>query len=200
MSFGFSASDIIALPQLVWMVYKACRDSATDFAQLAGEVQSMHAVLDELEIRQRERPLSEGNKVRLAAIQEGCRGVLRTVEAELLKCKSLGTAKMRLRDRMRWGLEDVGSLRIRLISHTNLLLLFMMTLDGYGRYFFSQGRVIPQIGSSSMLIDKVLSRNGILMNYPRVVKDLKALSCPQQGFWKPMIEARPPRWVSLKLV
>ena len=133
MSIGFSASDIIALPQFAWTVYKACRDSATDFTQLAGEVQSMHAALSELELQQRERFLSEGSKLRLATIQKGCQEVLKSVEVELLKCKSLGTAKKRLRDRMRWSLEDVGSLRIRLVSHTNLLMLFMMTLARYGR-------------------------------------------------------------------
>ena len=136
MSIGFSPSDFIALPQFAWTVYKACRDSTIEFIQLAGEVQSMHAVLSELAIQHQQRRLNDESKMRLATIQKGCREVLKNVEERLLKCKSLGTEKKRLRDRIRWGLEDVGSLRIRLVSYTNVLTLFIITLDRYGRNSF----------------------------------------------------------------
>lgn len=130
MSIGFSASDFIALPQFAWTVYQGCRDSANDFTELASEVQSLHAVLSELAILLRETSLSDGSKVRLDTIQNGCRSVLQSVEHELSKYKSLGTNNKRVRDKMRWGMENIGHLRIRLVSHTTMLTLFIVTLHG----------------------------------------------------------------------
>lgn len=37
---------------------------------------------------------------------------------------------------MRWSLEGVGNLRLRLVSHTNMLILFIVTLERYERNFF----------------------------------------------------------------
>ncbi|KAL8744293.1 MAG: hypothetical protein Q9190_003453, partial [Brigantiaea leucoxantha] len=105
MSIGVSASDFIALPQFAWKVYKECRDSAPEFIQLAGEVQAMHAVLNELAMQHKGRRLNDESKIRLATIQKGCQEVLKSVEDKLLKYKSLGTEKKRLRDRMRWTLQ-----------------------------------------------------------------------------------------------
>ena len=140
MSIGVSASDFIALPQFAWKVYKECRDSAPEFIQLAGEVQAMHAVLNELAMQHKGRRLNDESKIRLATIQKGCQEVLKSVEDKLLKYKSLGTEKKRLRDRMRWSSKDVGNLRIRLISFTNMLTLFMITLDRYGRSILARLR------------------------------------------------------------
>ena len=91
----------------------------------------MHAVLSQLVDKHNTSLLDDESKTRLAAIQRGCQEVLKSVEDELLKYESLGTKKKRLRDRMRWGLEDVGSLRIRLVSQTTLFTSFMITLIRY---------------------------------------------------------------------
>ena len=87
----------------------------------------MHAVLNELDSQQKRLMHSndDGSKDRLNTVQAGCREVLKSVDDALLKYKSLGPEKKRLRDRVRWGLENVGDLRIRLISNTNMLTLFM---------------------------------------------------------------------------
>ncbi|KAI4212972.1 MAG: hypothetical protein LQ351_004316 [Letrouitia transgressa] len=129
MSLGFSASDLLALPQFAWKVYKACRDSAADFTQLASEIQSMHTVLNELATQHRRRCLTDESISRLVTIQKGCQEILKSVEDQLLKYKNLGTGKKRLRDKLRWSLEGIGNLRLRLISHTNMLTLFIVTLE-----------------------------------------------------------------------
>ena len=128
MSFGVSASDPFTLSQFVWSVYKACRDSVSDFAELAGEVQSMQAVLVELDTLVSRLELNENTTQRLALVERGCRDSLERLANELSKYKSLGTAKKRLKDRMRWGMENVGNLRISLNSHISMLQLFVLTL------------------------------------------------------------------------
>lgn len=109
-------------------IYQACRHSASDFTELASEIQSLYAVLGELAMLLREISLSDGRKVRLLTIQNGCQHVLNTVEHELSKYKSLETNRKRLRDKMRWETESVGQLRIRLVSHKTMLTLFIVAL------------------------------------------------------------------------
>lgn len=128
MSFGISATDGIALPQFAWQVYKTCRDSPSDFKELSGEVNSMHAALREVEDLVGRHSLSEASKIRLDILRSGCRDLLKSLEKHLARYKSLGAEKKRIRDRLRWGMESVGDMRIKLISHTAMLGLFTSSL------------------------------------------------------------------------
>lgn len=181
MSLGFSASDLLALPQFAWKVYKACRDSAADFTQLASEIQSMHTVLNELATQHRRRCLTDESISRLVTIQKGCQEILKSVEDQLLKYKNLGTGKKRLRDKLRWSLEGIGNLRLRLISHTNMLTLFIVTLERYERGFLvlasSTGDTLDQSDSSAMLTRIVLYREGVAMDWPNIIKEPEVLLC-----------------------
>ena len=128
MSFGLSASDFIALPSFAWQVYKACRDSADDFTELSSEVASLHAALCEVNALVNQVSLSDASSKRLGIVLKGCYDVLKALETQLAKYKSLGTDKRRMRDRTRWAMETIGEARTRLISHTAMLDLSVSCL------------------------------------------------------------------------
>ena len=130
MSFGLSASDCIALPSFAWQVYKTCRDSPDDFTELSSEVASLHAALCEVNALVGQRSLSDASSKRLGIALKGCYDVLKALEAQMAKYKSLGTNKKRMRDRTRWAMETVGEARIRLLSHTAMLSLSVSSLVG----------------------------------------------------------------------
>jgi len=88
----------------------------------------MHAVLNELDILLSHVKLSKQRQSRLDIVQHGCRDCLESIRIELLKYKSLATEEKRLEDKVRWSIEDVGALRIRLVSNTTVLTLFTLAL------------------------------------------------------------------------
>ena len=101
MSFGLSASDCVALPSFAWQVYKTCRDSPDALTEPSSEVASLHAALCEVNALVGQRSLSDANSKRLGVVLKGCHDVLKALEAQLAKYKSLGTKKKRMRDRKR---------------------------------------------------------------------------------------------------
>ncbi len=130
MSFGLSASDCVALPSFAWQVYKTCRDSSSDYAELSSEVASLHAVLCEVNALVGQYSLSDESIKRVGLVLKGCRDVLKSIEKQLARYKSLGTDKTRMRDRTRWAMETVGDARIRLLSHTAMPSLLLSSLVG----------------------------------------------------------------------
>jgi hypothetical protein len=125
MSFGYSVGDFLAVGQLAWKVYKSCRDAPESFSNISGEVLSLHAVVKEVEETISDEPLSPSRQRSLATISLGCEGVLRDLQALVLKYQSLGSQSKRTWDRMKWGLNDVAELRARLTSNTVFLTAFM---------------------------------------------------------------------------
>jgi hypothetical protein len=50
MSFGYSVGDFIAIGQLTWLVYKACKGACSEFQELSRELSTLHTILHELDI------------------------------------------------------------------------------------------------------------------------------------------------------
>lgn len=135
MSFGTSIGDFIAVPVLAWHVYTACRDSSSDFAGLSNEVLLMHAALEDVEEYVKRHGLGAERVARLTLIGKGCNDVLKALEVTLAGYESLGSKSKglkerckRMRDRLRWAMETVGDFRMRLVSHTNMLTLFLASI------------------------------------------------------------------------
>ena len=128
MSFGVSLSDFIALPEFAWRVYKACRDSASEFAGLSNEILLFHNALSEVNSLASRVVLPEQSQIRLATALKGCHELLEAIESRLLKYKSLGTKKKRIRDRVGWGMSGIDETRNRLVSHFVMLNLFSATM------------------------------------------------------------------------
>ena len=135
MSFGASVGDFIAVPALAWKVYRACRDSSSDFAALSYEVLSMHAVLEDVGEYVKRHGLGADRVARLALIGKGCNDVLKALDLTLAGYESLASKSKafkerckRLKNRLRWAMETIGDFRIRLASHTNMLLMFLASI------------------------------------------------------------------------
>ena len=125
--FGYSVGDLIAVGQLVWNVYKRCKNAPESFYNITSELLSLHAVLKECEecFPQASEP-SERRK-RLSVIIGGCKEILEDLEAIVTKYESLGTQQKRTWDRMRWHSNDIGELRARITSHVSMLTAFLST-------------------------------------------------------------------------
>jgi len=122
MSFGFSVGDIITVSKFAFKIYRACKDSATDFQTISGEVISLHIVLKETKHLTAEcGKLDAEREADLVQIGNGCREVLEDLESHLARYDRLGTQQQRTWDWMRFGLDDISEIRARLISHTGML-------------------------------------------------------------------------------
>ena len=97
------------------------------FGNISLEVLSLHAVLKECEETLFDRPLQPTRAERLIVIKDGCDKVLVDLQSLVDKYESLGTQSKRTWDRMKWGNEDIGEIRGRLISNTTMLNAFIST-------------------------------------------------------------------------
>ena len=127
MSFGFGVGDVIQIGEICWNVYKRCKESPGVYAQLAGEVSSLHSVLKETEELVRQQTLSKRQRDRLLPCQKGCETVLRELDALITKYESLGTNSKRAIDRMGMANKDANEIRQRLIANVTMLNAFIST-------------------------------------------------------------------------
>ncbi|KAK4119248.1 hypothetical protein N657DRAFT_581997 [Parathielavia appendiculata] len=131
---GIGVGDIIKLTEHAWALYKGYKESSADFAQLATELQSLYVVLAEISDFMRENDHDDGDnggenvleasrRNRLSILTDGCRDLLRDMEALYVRYESLGTRQQRTWDRTKWATQEghVSQLRGRLVSSTTLL-------------------------------------------------------------------------------
>lgn len=129
MSFGYSISDLVSTSALAWKLYKSCKDSSGNFKNISSEVISLHIVLKEVQDSLTCQQLDQRQEAQLESVGKGCNDVLNDLDKLLKKYGSLGTSKgSRVWDRMKWGLEDVKTMRDRLISNTTMLSAFNTAL------------------------------------------------------------------------
>ena len=133
MSLGFGLCDFVAIPALAWKVYKACKASSEEFRAVATDVASLHVVLKETEdyVSERSAGLGADREAQLAILGKGCREILQDLERLLIRYDGLDTQSQRTWDRMKWGLEDIGTARQRLLTSTSMLTAFNMNLIQY---------------------------------------------------------------------
>ena len=124
MSFGFGVGDFLTVGQLCWKVYKKCKDSTGNYAELSSEVGALHNVMKETEEMLSQQELAEGQRVKLVSHQQGCEEVLRDLDRLLVKYESLGMKSQRTFDRMGFGMQDMNGIRLRLISNVSMLDAF----------------------------------------------------------------------------
>ena len=134
MSFGFGVGDFIAVGQLCWKVYKKCKESPGNFAQLSAEVSSLQAVIKETEELVSEQSFSPEQVTRLSQLRQGCEAVLNDLEKSLVKYESLGTRSQRALDRFAFGMEDMKDMRERITSNILMLDAFNNAYDSSPQY------------------------------------------------------------------
>lgn len=134
MSFGFSVGDILAVSQLSWKIYRACKDSGDDFRSISNDVSNLHTVLKIAEedlAKECQTDIDAQRKDSFEEITKGCRGVLGDLDRLLKKYESLSTQEQRTWDRMRWGQEDMVGIRQRLAYQVGLINAFNAALERY---------------------------------------------------------------------
>ena len=124
MSFGFGVGDFIAVGGLCWKVYKKCKNSPGDYAQLSSEVGSLHNVIKETEEMLSQQDLTQQQKAKLVQSRQGCEEVLKDLERLLNKYESMGTSARRTFDRTGFGMQDMNGIRLRLITNVTILDAF----------------------------------------------------------------------------
>ena len=127
MSFGYAVGDFLAVGQLCWKVYKKCKDSPGNYAELSSEVGALHNVMKETEEMLSQQGLTKEQQVKLTTCRQGCEDVLKDLDGLLVKYESLGTSSRRTFDRMGFGMQDMTGIRLRLISNVTMLDAFNNT-------------------------------------------------------------------------
>ena len=131
MSFGYSVGDVLVVGQLCWKVYKKCKESPGNYAELASEVGALHNVVKETEELVNEQKLTSQQENKLVTCRQGCESVLKDLDGLLVKYESLGTNARRNLDRVGFGMQDINGIRLRLISNTSLLDAFNNLCVGF---------------------------------------------------------------------
>ena len=127
MSFGYGVGDIMAVSRLALKVYTAYKDAPGDYRNIADEVKSLHIIINEAAQHFESTTTPSSNKQHLL---EGCQNVLRDLDALMEKYKALAPANTSQSfRRIKFGTEDIPTLRARLISNTTLLSSFIQRLD-----------------------------------------------------------------------
>jgi hypothetical protein len=125
MSFGFSIGDFIAVGALAWNVYKSCKAAPESFANVSLEVQSLHAVLKEIQELWEAQPPPSSRKLNLKVVSDGCSKVLVDLQDLVDKYHGLDTKSKRSWDTFKFAQEDINDLRSRLNSNVLLLNTFI---------------------------------------------------------------------------
>jgi hypothetical protein len=134
MSFGFSVGDFIAIGQLTWTVYRACKGAPGEFQELSRELSTLHTILHELE-DEAKSPNSllnrrgSGRKSEFDVLQQNLSIVLKQIEDIVNRYHSLGRDQKRTWDRVKYATEDLTNLRAKLSFHINGISLFVASLS-----------------------------------------------------------------------
>jgi hypothetical protein len=98
-------------------------------------VSNVHLLLKEIEesITEDNNNLSHTRAQRLAEIHDNASNVLTDLDAQLARYNNLPTSSRRTWDAIRFGFEDVGTIRTRLTATTSALAAFQSTLVRYAQ-------------------------------------------------------------------
>ena len=127
MSFGFGVGDFVTVGQLCWKVYKKCKDSPGNYADLSTEVGNLHNVIKETDELLSQQQLTADEKAKVITCRQGCQDVLEDLNRLLIKYENLGTKAQRAFDRAGFGMQDMVGIRLRLISNVSILDAFNNT-------------------------------------------------------------------------
>ena len=122
--------DVIALSGLAVKVHAAYKDAPKNYRDISEEVKSLQIIID-IAVQHFASPvLSDSNRERGQEVLKGCRSVLEDLNSIIKKYDSLASADAsQVIKRVKLGMEDIATLRIRLISNTGLLNSFIQRFD-----------------------------------------------------------------------
>lgn len=126
MSFGYGVGDIIAISRLAIKVYSAYKDAPDDYKHISEEVVALQILIDKVVQHFQSTTISSHDRDNCLKAVKGCQSVLEDLNSLIEKYKSLTSTNKRLVfKRVKFGKEDITTLRVRLISNTVLLSGFV---------------------------------------------------------------------------
>ena len=138
MSLGYSVGDVIAISQLAIKVYTAYKDAPDIYGNISDEVAGLQVLIDKVEQQSKSTTISSNDRHNGQKVLKGCQSVLEDLNSLVEKYKSLASTNKRLVfKRVKLGMEDIATLRARLISNTTLLSSFIRRFDIFYYSLFS---------------------------------------------------------------
>lgn len=129
--FGYAISDIIAVSQLAWNLYRDCKGAPGEFAKLSSVLSTLHITLKELEDETTNDTTSFGlgsKHEAFGTVVGNVRQSLKDLETLKSKYSSLGSTEKRTWDRIQFAAEDLGKIRQQLILQISAINSFTTTL------------------------------------------------------------------------
>ena len=128
--FEWGVSDILAISGLAVKVYTAYGDAPEDYKHISDEVKSLQLKIDKAARHFESNTLSNNNRQEGQEVLKGCESVLKDLNSLIEKYNSLSSNNTSpALQTVKVGVEDVATLRARLISNTALLSSFIQRFD-----------------------------------------------------------------------
>ena len=122
--------DIIVISRLATKVYTAYKDAPDDYRNISDEVKSLQIIINKAARHFESTTLNTSSRQEGQEVLKGCQNVLEDLNSLIEKYNGLSsTNTSQILKRVKLGMEDITTLRIRLISNTGLLNSFIQRFD-----------------------------------------------------------------------
>ncbi|KAH7416641.1 hypothetical protein BKA64DRAFT_636042 [Cadophora sp. MPI-SDFR-AT-0126] len=164
--FGSTISDITIVLTFAKSIYRKCRDAGGEYAEMSREVRGLHTGLRHLkyEVEAPESVLHKGSTWddHLAPIIGDCDFTLRQLDSLILKCARVGSdaGGKAMWDKLRFGsneMDQLGGIRVKLISHRTSLTLFLDTIQ-----LRQSGNLASPLDYNNSKLDLILDKVDII--------------------------------------
>ena len=114
--------DIIVISELAVKVYTAYKDAPDNYRHISDEVKSLHIRINKAIKLFKSSTLSDSDRQEGQEVLKGCQNVLEDLNSLIEKYNGLASADTsQVFKRVQLGMEDIATLRARLVSNTVLL-------------------------------------------------------------------------------
>lgn len=121
---------MVAIPQMALRVYSAYKDAPDNYRHIGMEVESLQIIINKAERHFENASLSDKDWQQGQEVLQGCKNVLVDLNSLIKKYNSLSSASTsQVFKRVKLSVEDIATLRTRLISNTVLLHGFIQMFD-----------------------------------------------------------------------
>ena len=117
--FGWGVGDILAISQLAMKVSAAYKDAPNDYKHLSDEVSSLEVIINRAVQCFQRTTLSDKDQQDGQNVLKGCQSVLEDLNSLIDNYTSSKTRQAF--KKVMLESDDIGALRVRLISNTGLL-------------------------------------------------------------------------------
>jgi hypothetical protein len=125
---GVGLGDFIALPQFALRVYQVCRDAPEDFWDLSAQVHSLSLLLQNINTTLANISIDETTKALGKLLLRESEATLKEVETKMNKFRTETPNRLGKRDLLRWVVDNLGAVRIRMQGNAIGLTAYLQNL------------------------------------------------------------------------